>query len=135
METASTLTLCLAEAFGVYLIAVGAGALLAPDRWRAIGAELERSPGLTLVTGVFTFAFGAALVGLHHSLADPLAIVITIAAAIGAIEGVLLLVVPELMIAFGRPFFSRPRAWAAVVVVLGLVFLALGLSGRAGPNL
>jgi hypothetical protein len=133
METASILTLRLAEAFGLYLLAIGAGALVAPDRWRAIGAELERSPGLALVTGVFTFALGAAIFGLHHSLTDPLAVIVTIAGAIGAVEGLLLIAVPDLMVAIGRPFFAYPRVWAMIVLALGAALLLAGLTGRANP--
>jgi hypothetical protein len=95
----------------------GAGAVARPD----------------LVTGVFTFAFGAALVGLHHRLTDPLAIVITAAAAIGAAEGMLLLVVPGLMIALGRPFFARPRLWAIFALLAGSALVLAGLTGRANP--
>jgi hypothetical protein len=133
METAGILTLRLAEAFGVYLLAVGAGALIAPGRWRAIGAELDRSPGLALVTGLFTFAFGAAIFGVHHGLTDPLAVIVTIAGAVGAVEGLLLIAVPDLMIAIGRPFFAYPRAWALVLLVLGAALLLAGLTGHANP--
>jgi len=133
METAAILTLRLAEAFGLYLLAVGAGALIAPGRWRAIGAELERSPGLALVAGLLAFALGAVTFGVHHHLTDPLAIIVTIAGAIGAAEGLLLIAVPDLMIAIGRPFFAHPRVWAIIVLVLGAALLLAGLTGRANP--
>lgn len=135
METARMLTLHLAEAFGLYLVAIGAGALIAPERWRAIGGEMERSPGLAIVTGVFTFVIGVAILGIHHSLADPLAIFITVAGAIAAAEGLLLLAVPHLLIALSRPFFEHPRAWAVVAVLLGLFLLVAGFTGHATTSL
>ena len=108
MDTVSVLTLRLAEALGLYLVAVGASGLIAPDRWRALPDEMERSFGLTLVMGLVAFAIGAMIFGLHHSLGDPLAAIVTIAAAIAAVEGLLLLAVPQAMVAFARPFLARP---------------------------
>lgn len=134
MDTASVLTLRLAEAFGLYLMAIGAGALIAPHRWRAIGEEMERSPGLILIAGVLTFAFGALIFGIHHSVADPLAIVITIFGAIGAVEGLLLLAVPQTFIRIGRAAFARPYLWAIVAVLLGAALFVAGLTGHAVTN-
>jgi hypothetical protein len=135
METANILTLHLADGFGLYLVAIGAGALIAPDRWRAMRGEFERSPGLTTVTGVMTFAIAAAIVGVHHSFDDPLAIVISLAGIIGAAEGLLLLAVPQLLLAIAGPFYERPRAWAIVAVLLGAALLAAGLTGHATATL
>lgn len=135
METATALTLHLLDAIGLYMLAIGAGALLAPDRWQKLGDEMEASPGLTIVMGIVTFAIGVAMLGVHHGLHDPLAIVVTVIAAIAVVEGMLILAVPRVMIGIGAPFFARPRAWAAVIVLIGLVLLAIGLTGRAGPTL
>lgn len=135
METATALTLHLLDAIGLYMLATGAGALLAPDRWQKLGDEMEASPGLTILMGVTTFAIGVAMLGVHHGLHDPLAIVVTVIAAIAVVEGMLILAVPRVMIGIGAPFFARPRAWAAVIVLLGLVLIAVGLTGRAGPTL
>lgn len=135
METATALTLHLLDAIGLYMLAAGAGALLAPDRWQKVGDEMEASPGLTILIGIVTFAIGVAMLGVHHGLHDPPAIVVTVIAAIAVVEGMLILAVPRVMIRIGAPFFARPRAWAAVTVLLGLVLLAVGLTGRAGPTL
>jgi hypothetical protein len=133
MDTDSVLTLRLAEAIGLYVAATGAGALVAPERWRAIGPELERSPGLVLLMGIVTFAIGSAMLGVHHALTDPLADIVTAIAAIAAVEGLLLLVTPEAMIAFGRPFMARPRLWAMFALVAGIALFLAGLTGRANP--
>jgi hypothetical protein len=133
MHTATPLTLHLLGAIGLYLVATGAGALIAPDRWQGLGAELERSAGLTIAMGLVTFAIGVALLGVHHSLADPLQILVSAIGAIAALEGLLILAVPRAMIAFGAPFFVRPRAWAIACVVLGLAFILAGAFVPAGP--
>jgi len=131
METASPLTLHLMGAIGLYMLAIGIGALLAPERWSKLGAEMTDSPGLTIVMGLVTFAIGAALLGVHHGRADALQILVTAIAAIAALEGLLILAAPRLMIAIGAPFFARPRGWAIVTAGLGLVFILIGLLGRA----
>lgn len=131
METALPLTLHLLGALGLYLLAVSTGAWLAPERWRAMGEDIERSPALTIVMGVATYAIGIALLAAHHGLADPLQFLVTAIGAIATLEGLSLLAVPRAMVAIGAPFFARPRAWAIVTAVLGLVFVVIGLLGRA----
>jgi hypothetical protein len=131
METASPLTLHLLGAIGLYMAAVSAGVLLAPERWRTIGEELERSTALTILMGIVTYAIGVALLAVHHGLADTLQIIVTAIGAIAALEGLLILAVPRVMIAIGAPFYVRPRAWAIVSALLGLAFIAIGLLGHA----
>jgi len=135
MQTATPLTLHLLGAIGLYMVAIGAGGLLAPDRWQALGDEMARSPGLAIVMGLVTYAIGVALLGVHHGLADPLQILVTAIAAIAAIEGLLILAVPRAMIAFSAPFLARPRGWAIVTLALGLAFILAGVFVPAGPIL
>ncbi len=130
METASPLTLHLMGAIGLYMLAIGSGALLAPERWAKLGDEMAESPGLSIVMGLVTFAIGAALLGVHHGLGDPLQILVSAIGAIGALEGLLILAVPRVMIAIGAPFFARPRGWAIFITALGLLFILIGLLGR-----
>ena len=135
MHTATPLTLHLLGAIGLYMVAIGAGAILAPERWQKLAAEMESSPGLTIVMGLLAFAIGVALLGVHHGLADPPQIVVTAIGAIAALEGLLILAVPRAMSAFGAPFLARPRAWAIATVALGLAFILAGLFVPAGPIL
>jgi hypothetical protein len=131
METASPLTLHLMGAIGLYMVAIGGGALIAPERWAKMSDEMAESAGLNIVMGLLVFAIGVALLGVHHGLADPLQIVVTAIGAIGALEGLLILAVPRVMLAIGRPFMARPRIWSIVTAVLGLAFILVGLTGRA----
>jgi hypothetical protein len=135
MHTATPLTLHLLGAIGLYMVAIGASALIDPGRWQSLGEEMERSAGLTVLMGLVTFAIGVALLGVHHGLADPLQILVTAIGAIAALEGLLILAVPRVMIAAGAPFLARPRAWAIVTVVLGLAFILAGAFVPAGPTL
>lgn len=130
METASPLTLHLMGAIGLYMVAIGAGTLLAPERWQKLGAELESSPGLTIVMGILVFAIGVALLGVHHGLADHLQIVVTTIGGAVALEGLLILAVPRVMLALSASSFAWPRPWAIVAAVVGLVLILIGLIGR-----
>jgi hypothetical protein len=130
METAWPLTLHLMGAIGLYMVALGAGTLIAPERWQKLGAEMEGSPGLTIVMGLLVFAIGVALLGVHHGFADHWQIVVTTIGGVAALEGLLILAVPRVMLALGATAFAWPRPWAAVTAVLGLVFILIGLLGR-----
>jgi hypothetical protein len=135
MHTATPLTLHLLGAIGLYMVAIGASALIDPGRWQGLGEEMERSAGLTILMGLVTFAVGVALLGVHHGLADPLQILVSAIGVVAALEGLLILAVPRVMIAAGAPFFVRPRAWGIVPVVLGLAFILAGAFVPAGPTL
>jgi hypothetical protein len=130
METASPLTLHLLGAIGLYMAAIGAGALLAPERWAKMVDEMAHGAALTTLMGLVTFAIGVALLGVHHGRDDPLQIVVTAIGAIAALEGLLILAVPRVMLAVGKPFLARSRLWAIATVVLGLAFILIGLIGR-----
>ena len=134
METASPLTLHLMGAIGLYMVAIGGGALLAPDRWAKMIEEMENGAALTTLMGLVTFAIGVALLGVHHERDDPLQIVVTAVGAIAALEGLLILAVPKVMISIGKPFLARSRVWAIFTAVLGLAFILVGLLGRTPLN-
>jgi uncharacterized protein YjeT (DUF2065 family) len=131
MDTISVLTLRLAEAIGLYLIVIGIGGLIAPQRWRTMIDDLERSPGLTITLGFAVFAVGTTLAIVHHSLHDPLAIVVTLIGYAALVEGALLLAVPGPLLALGRWAVRFTRAWACLSLVLGILLFLAGLTGRA----
>jgi len=130
-HTLSVLTLQLAQAIGLYWLAAGIGLLLAPTRLAAIIADIERSPGLAMIVGLGTFAIGVAILIPHHILYDPLSVVVTSLALVFAIEGLVLLAVPQILVALARPFVAQARLWAIVSIVLGAVMLLAGATGRA----
>jgi uncharacterized protein YjeT (DUF2065 family) len=131
VDTISVLTLRLAEAIGLYMIVVGIGGLVAPQRWRAMMDDLDRSPGLVMALGFAVFAVGAALVLIHSIWTDPLAIIVSLVGYAALIEGALLLAVPGPLLKVG--FWSLPftRVWAIVSIVLGILLFLAGLMGRA----
>lgn len=131
IHTLTVLTLQLAKAIGLYWLAAGIGLLLAPGRLRALVDDLERSPGLVSLTGAGLFAIGVAILIPHHLLYDPLSVVVTLLALLFAVEGLVLLACPDLLLGLARPFVGHARLWAIVAIVAGAVMLLAGLTGRA----
>ncbi len=131
MDSISVLTLRLAEAIGLYMIVVGIGGLIAPDRWRRAIEDLDRSPGLVMALGFPVFAVGTTLVLIHSIWRDPLSIIVSAIGYVALIEGALLLAVPGPLIRIGLWSLKFTRAWAVVSLILGLLLFVAGLTGRA----
>ncbi|SCW73057.1 hypothetical protein SAMN02927924_02426 [Sphingobium faniae] len=131
MDTSSILTLRLAEAIGLYLILIGLSGLASPRRWRGAMEDLDRSPGLTLVTGLVAFGLGATIVMVHRVFADPLSIIVTLIGYIALIKGALLIAVPGPLLKIGDWSFRFTRVWAAFALILGILLFYAGLTGRA----
>ena len=131
VHTLTVLTLDLATAIGLYWIAAGIGLWLAPERMRAMVDDLVRVPGLTYGLGLGVFAIGAAILIPHHVLYDPLSVLVTMLAALFALEGLALIAVPHILVRIAQPFLNGARLWAIVSLVLGVLMLLAGLTGRA----
>jgi uncharacterized protein YjeT (DUF2065 family) len=131
IHTLTVLTLDLATAIGLYWIAAGIGLLIAPERMRAMVDDLVRVPGLTYGLGLGVFAIGTAILIPHHVLYDPLSVIVTVLAALFALEGLLLIAVPRPLVRVAQPFLNNARLWAIVSLVLGVLMLLAGLTGRA----
>ena len=130
-STLAPLTLRLAEAIGLYAIALGLSGLLAPARWRAIADDLASSPGLVLAFGVAAFAIGVAVLIPHHLTSDPLALAVTLLAWLTLAEGVVLVAFPDPLIRLARPLLLASRVWGLVALIAGIVLFLAGLTGRA----
>lgn len=134
LETLIPLTLVLARAFGVVMIAVALAALLSPARMTAALAEFERSPGLTFISALFAVVLGLALVILHSVWADFPAALVSLLGWVILVKGILLLAAPGGLLKLGAAAASSDslvRAWGAFALLLGIVYLAIGLLGRA----
>lgn len=131
VHTLTVLTLDLAIAIGLYWIAAGIGLLAAPQRMRAMVEDIDRSPGLVYAIGLGVFAIGVAILIPHHVLYDPLSVIVTVLAALFALEGLVLIAAPQLLIGLARPFLAHARLCAIVSLVLGVLMLLAGLTGRA----
>jgi uncharacterized protein YjeT (DUF2065 family) len=130
-HTITVLTLQLAQAIGLYLVAVGLGLVLFPARWTSIVDELERSAVLTMVAGAASFWIGAGILIAHHHTIDTLALVVTLFGIVAVVKGVLILAFPTPMFAFYRPFLRPARILGIVALVAGAVLFLCGFTGRA----
>jgi uncharacterized protein YjeT (DUF2065 family) len=131
IHTLTVLTLDLAIAIGLYWIAAGIGLLTAPARMRGMVEDIDRIPGLTYGIGLGVFAVGTAILIPHHVLYDPLSVIVTVLALLFALEGLVLIAFPQLLIGIARPFLASAQLWAIVSLVLGVLMLLAGLTGRA----
>jgi uncharacterized protein YjeT (DUF2065 family) len=131
VHTLTVLTLDLATAIGLYWIAAGIGLLIDPARMRAMVDDLVRVPGLTYGIGLGVFAIGTAILIPHHVLYDPLSMIVTILAAVLALEGLVLIAAPQALVRIAQPFLAHARLWAILSLILGVLMLLAGLTGRA----
>ncbi len=131
MSVLVPLTLHLSVALGVYCLAASLGLLIAPrERIAGLFEEMADSPGLLYAFGLITLAIGSAWIMAHREWTTPLGIAVSLAGWIAAIEGVLLLALPGLMVRIMLVFRSIVRPCAVAGVLIGLVFILLGLLGR-----
>ncbi|HEY1124594.1 MAG TPA: DUF2065 domain-containing protein [Sphingobium sp.] len=132
MSVLMPLTLHLAVALGVYIVAASLGMLFTPAaRVDRLYAELADSPGLILAYGVIAFAIGAAWLMVHQEWITPLGIIVSIAGWIFAAEGVLMLAAPALMVRLAAVFRPILRPACIVAILLGALLVFAGLTGQA----
>ena len=134
IEVSSPLTLQIATAFGVYMLVAGSTGIFARDRWVAIIDGFEDAPALTYFTGVFVFILGVVIILVHNIWTDFLSGFISFVGWAAAIEGLVLIVLPEPLIKFSQSIM-RPSiitGFAIFTIVLGGVLLFAGLTGTTG---
>lgn len=138
LDTLSLLTLHLSRAYGIVILAVALSALLAPARLSTALADFQRSAGLTFLGALFAVILGLTLVALHNSLRDGPAILVSLLGWLVLVKGVLLLAVPEALLKLGTRAIASANAiriWGIAALILGALYLAIGLIGRASIGL
>ena len=123
----ASITLMLAKIIGLYLIAVGVGAMLTPNRMGEVLEGLRNNAGLTFVTGIVAFAIGAALVLIHNDWQDLIASAVSAIGWIALVKGFFLLALPQPFLTFGSLFQNAflMRIWGLVVTALGGAYIYL----------
>lgn len=135
MTTAIPLTLQLLVLIGGYELAAGLAGFSGRINFQAMIDEFERSPSLTFMTGFIVYIIGGILVMSHHHWTDLPAIIVSAVGWIAVAEGLLILVWPRPLLAFSRPFVERQRAVCVFAMLLGIVLILLGITGRVDPTL
>ena len=135
MTTAIPLTLQLLILIGGYELSAGLDGFTGRISFQAMVDEFERSPSLTFMTGFIVYIIGGILVMSHHHWTDLLAIIVSAVGWIAVAEGLLIMIWPKPLLAFSRPFVERQRGVAMFAMLIGIVLILLGLTGRADPTL
>lgn len=135
MTTAIPLTLQLLILIGGYELAAGLAGFIGRIDFQAMIEEFDRSPALTFMTGFIVYIIGGILVMAHSHWTDLLAIIVSAVGWIAIAEGLLIMIWPRPLLTFSRPFVERQRAVSLFAMLLGIVLILLGLTGRADPTL
>ncbi|MBO9575868.1 MAG: DUF2065 domain-containing protein [Sphingobium sp.] len=132
MSVLLPLTLHLAVALGIYALAGSLGLLLMPaERKARLWEEMTDAPGLLFGYGALAFAVGAAWIMAHQEWITPLGTIVSIAGWIIAVEGVLLLAVPALMVRLMLAMRPLTVPLCIVGIVIGALLIMAGLTGIA----
>ena len=96
-------------------------------------SDFQRSPALLFLAALFALGVGLVHVMAHNLWTDPLAILVSLIGWLAVVKGILLLAVPEAMmsVAAAAATSSRVRIYGIAMLILSLVLLVLGLTGRA----
>ena len=116
----------LALVFGGYMLVAGVKILAHPEAYQEIVEGLRASPALSFLCGVLIYFLGALLLAGHHDLSTPLRAFVTIFAGLMALEGALMMAVPNLVLAVpaGIGFQHHSRAWGVFASLLGAGIVA-----------
>lgn len=114
-------SIVLAEVIGAAFVLVGL-TTLNKNYITAVMGDLERSKGLTWLTGVVTFVLGAIIVGLYNVWSSDWQVVITIIGWLMILKGAFITLLPNSSMSFYRKVGSN-----ALIVVAGIVAIIIGL--------
>jgi hypothetical protein len=137
LDTFDVLTLQLAKAWGIAMLAMSLVALTGPRRLALVIDDFERLPGLAFMAALFALFLGLGLVMLHNLWTDPTAMIVSFLGWLVLVKGLLLLAAPSGLLAFAVAAASSPlwvRFYGFILLVLGAFLLAFGLLGHANPG-
>ncbi len=132
LDTFSTLTLELARAYGIGIIILALAALLTPARMAMVFADFARSPALAFFFALFGLVLGLVFIVLHSLWTDIPAIIVSSLGWAVLAKAILVLAAPEGLLKFAAAVTPGiVRLWGVIALMLGAIYLAIGLSGHA----
>ncbi len=137
IATETHLTLWIATAFGAYMLAARLGGAIERSHWNTVIHDLRKSPGLTFLAGVVTFALGVIIIMVHNNWGGLLAGFVSLMGWAAAAEGLILLAYPKLLLDLSDRLMNPylVSAFIAFAIVLGALLLLVGLTGTVeGAN-
>lgn len=132
-DTFAVLTIQLARVYGIAVLILAITALLKPGRVALALNDFERSPGLTFLGALIGVFLGLFLITLHSVWTDLPAVLVSLLGWLALVKGVLLLAAPEGFLKFASTMATpgRIRIWGIFALVLGAIYLAIGLTAHA----
>ncbi len=131
ITTSSELTLSMATAFGLYMIAGGVSGIVARDRWIAMIDDFNGHAALIFIGSAFVYVVGVVIILTHSIWTDLLAGFISLVGWVAAVEGLLGIAFPKALLGLAstmaRPQFIKIFAFSTIA--LGALLTVLGLSG------
>jgi len=112
----------LALLFGTYIIAVSIPMIVNQKRLVGMMEDFIDSPPLIFLTGVLALMGGISVICFHNIWTADWRSLITLFGWVAAIEGVLMIVIPDPLIRFAKSVLAK----SSLISVLGLAYLALG---------
>jgi uncharacterized protein YjeT (DUF2065 family) len=115
---------------GLYALAAGVGELRAPGMWARMIDDIERSPALMFLTGLFCLSLGAAiyLVSPWRD-GDWLSVAVSVIGGLMVAEGLAFLAAGARFLALFKPMMTgRMNVWAGFSALLGAAMLFVALS-------
>ena len=135
-DTFAVITIQLARAYGIGVIIVALAALLMPARMAVVFADFERSPALAFLSALFAIVLGLVMIVLHSLWTDLSAVLVSLLGWVVLAKGILLLAAPEgLLKIAGAVSPSVVRLWGIIALILGAIYLAIGLTAHATVTL
>ncbi|MHA6332909.1 hypothetical protein ACXYL9_04430 [Qipengyuania sp. CAU 1752] len=115
---------------GLYSLAAGVGELRNPGMWAKMVDDIERSPALLFLTGMYCLAIGAAIyLVTPWREGDWLSVLISVMGGFMVAEGLVFLAAGKRFIGMWKGVLSsRMNLWAGIAVLLGAAILFVALS-------
>ncbi len=118
----------LATVFGVYMLAGGFGLVVNTGWAERILEDFESSPAMSYLAGAIITLAGTALVLTHNIWSGWPDIMVTLIGWGAAIEGVIMLIAPQALLAFAKklsPNKTFMRAFGLFTMMLGAALIGL----------
>lgn len=128
METSHFIAL----AFSLYFLVAGLAMIINNRRYMSIFTEMEASPSLLIISGVFALIIGILIILAHNVWVWDWPVLITLSGWLAFVKGAGLLLLPQRFLSWFSPLYTpeRIRIMGIGVMILGLVFGFLGLFGE-----
>lgn len=116
-------TQALAFIYSGYMIVAALKILVDPAWYLKVVDGLREAPAVSFLCGVFIYFIAAIILTFHFSFASQLAGFVTVFTILMALEGLAIMLVPNLILSLpgGIGFQHHSRAWGGFALAFGLV--------------